>query len=164
MNMRERCIRVLATGGGLGLSPFAPGTAGTLPGLGIAVVLGMCGMDWVWQAAVAAVLAAVAIPICGAAERLYGTKDDRRIVADEYLTFPICVLGLPWMAHPWLLALAFVTNRAMDVIKPPPARQLQEVRGGAGIVLDDFFSTLYALALNHALWAAWCRWGLCAPP
>ena len=159
MNMSERWIRFLATGGGLGLSPFAPGTAGTLPGVALAVGLGFCGLGWLGQAAVAAVLVALAIPICDRAERLFGTKDDRRIVADEYLTFPICVLGLPWMEHPWLLALAFVTNRAMDVIKPPPARKLQAVRGGAGIVLDDLFSTLYALALNHALWAAWCRWG-----
>jgi len=156
--MRERWIRFLATGGGLGLSPVAPGTVGTLPGVGLAVLFGLFGLGWRVQALAACVLTAIAIPICDAAERSYGTKDDHRIVADEYLTFPICVLGLPWMEHPWLLAAAFVVNRAMDIVKPPPARQLQALHGGAGIVLDDLFSSLYALALNHAAWAAWCRW------
>jgi phosphatidylglycerophosphatase A len=40
----------------------------------------------------------------------------------------------------------------MDIIKPPPARQLQALRGGWGIVADDVMSSLYALAVNHAIW------------
>jgi phosphatidylglycerophosphatase A len=105
------------------------------------------------QAAVAAALAVVAVPVCGAAEKAFGVKDDRRIVADEYLTFPICTIGLPCISAPWLiLPVAFVVNRAMDVLKPFPARQIQAVPGGPGIVLDDVISSLYALAINHAVW------------
>jgi phosphatidylglycerophosphatase A len=62
------------------------------------------------------------------------------------------MLGLPWSQHWWLLGMGFVTARVLDIIKPPPARQAQNLFGGAGIVLDDAVSSLYALAVNHALW------------
>lgn len=143
---------ILATGGGCGLSPLAPGTVGTIPGVAIVLLVCASGVGWMAQVAIAAALALLAIPICGAAEKAFGVKDDRRIVADEYMTFPICTIGLPCLTAPWLLAVAFVVNRAMDVIKPFPARGIQRVRGGAGIVLDDVFSSLYALAINHAVW------------
>lgn len=148
--MKKRIVLLFATGFGLGLSPFASGTAGTL--LGVAIVVAVCGLGPLWQAGLAAALAASAIPICHAAETIYGKKDDGRIVADEYLTFPLCVLWLPWTEHLWLLGLAFVTHRVLDIIKPPPARQAQELRGGLGIAADDVVSSIYALALNHAVW------------
>jgi phosphatidylglycerophosphatase A len=112
----------------------------------------MSSLALAWQIALAVVLALIAVPICGVAEEYSARKDDGRIVADEYLTFPLCVLGLPWPAHPWLLAVAFVTNRLLDIVKPPPARQAQALHGGLGIVLDDTVSSLYALALNHIIW------------
>lgn len=148
--------RLIATGFGLGYSPIASGTTGSLPGL--LIVMAIAPLELSMQVALAAVLVVIAIPICGAAENHFGRKDDGRIVADEYLTFPICTLGLPWIAHPWLLGVAFVTNRVMDIIKPPPARQAQNLQGGLGIVLDDVASSLYALALNHVFWWAWVRW------
>jgi phosphatidylglycerophosphatase A len=147
----RRIILVFANGFGLGLSPFAPGTVGTLLGVAIVVGIGFAELNWMWQAGVAAVLAVCAIPICEVGEMHYKTKDDHRIVADEYLTFPLCVIGIPWMAHPWFLAVAFVINRVMDIIKPPPARQIQELHGGLGITLDDMISSLYALAVNHLI-------------
>jgi phosphatidylglycerophosphatase A len=144
----------LATGFGLGLSPLIPGTVGSLPGLALVLAMGQAtgGPGLLWRAAAAAGLALLAIPICDAAEKQFGKKDDRRIVADEYLTFPICVLGIPWTEHLWFLGVAFVVNRICDTVKPPPARQLQRVKGGLGIVIDDVFACLYALAINHAIW------------
>jgi len=148
--MKKRIALLLATGFGLGLSPFASGTVGTV--LGVAIAVAMSGLGQLWQVGLAVALVALAVPVCDAAEAIYGRKDDGRIVADEYLTFPLCVLWLPWVAHPWLLGLAFVTHRVLDIIKPPPARQLQAVKGGVGIVVDDLVSSLYALAVNHAVW------------
>ena len=144
----KKLTLLVASGFGLGLSPVASGTAGTL--LGVPIAAALCAWTPLGvQIAAALVLAALAIPVCDAAERHFGQKDDHRIVADEYLTFPICMLGLP--ADPLTLAIAFVTNRACDVIKPPPARGLQRLRGGLGVVIDDVFAALYSLALNHAI-------------
>jgi phosphatidylglycerophosphatase A len=153
----NRLTWIAATGGGLGLSPFAPGTVGTIPGVVLVLFLGAAGVGWMLHAAIAVALTLAAIPVCGAAEEAFGVKDDRRIVADEYATFPLCTIGIPWAEAPWLLALAFVTNRVMDIVKPPPARGLQVLRGGAGIVMDDVFSSMYALAINHVVWWAWQR-------
>jgi phosphatidylglycerophosphatase A len=92
----------------------------------------------------------LAIPICDVAEKHFGRKDDGRIVADEFMTFPIGLLGLP--LSPWLLALAFFTNRVFDVLKPFPANRLQRLPGGLGIVVDDGVAALYSLLVNHVVY------------
>ncbi len=147
--------RLLATGFGLGYAPIASGTVGTLPGLFIAywlAPLSSLPWGWFWQAVVCLALIALSIAVCEEAERQFGTKDDGRIVADEYLTFPITLIGLPFT--PATVCLAFFTARVFDIIKPPPARQLQELHGGLGITIDDVFSSLYSLAVNHLVY----RW------
>lgn len=148
----DRMALWLATGFGLGLIPIASGTFGTL------IALPVVWLFWdyfsfgpVFQTLVAVVLSLVAIPICSVAERCYGTKDDGRIVADEYMTFPLCMIGLPW--NPWVLLTAFVSCRFFDIAKPAPADQLQRIKGGTGIVIDDVVASLYSLLFNHvAYW------------
>lgn len=137
----------IATGFGLGYSPVASGTVGSLWGVLIVLLMPRAVPAY---AITAAVLSLLAIPVCEVAERHFLKKDDGRIVADEFLTFPLCLIGLP--LTPWVVAMAFVTCRLMDIIKPPPARGWQEVPGGLGIVLDDIVASLYALALNHGLY------------
>lgn len=145
----NRVWTILATAFGLGYSPIAPGTAGTLPGVLIVYYLNSAAGVPI-QIAVGLLLTLLAIPICDGAEKVFQKKDDRRIVADEYLTFSLCMIGLP--PTPLMLGIAFVTSRICDIIKPPPARKLQEIRGGLGIVIDDFIACLYALAINHLIY------------
>lgn len=151
-----RCVLAVATGFGLGYIPVASGTFGTLPGL--VLVAGLYGLEralgWglAGTVALSVVCVAVAVPICHVAEQHFGKKDDGRIVADEYMTYPLCLLGLPWVQAPWLLALAFVSHRFFDILKPPPAYRIQNIGGGAGIVMDDVVSSIYALAFNHGVW------------
>jgi len=71
-------------------------------------------------------------------------------VADEYLTLPICFLGLPFT--PQVVIAGFALHRLFDITKPPPIDQLQRIKSGAGIVLDDLVSALLALACNHLLY------------
>lgn len=151
MNLQWRNVAVLlATGWGLGYSPVASGTAGSLPGLLIVAAVWPLGLAA--QIAAAVVLAVLAVPICDVAEAYFKTKDDGHIVADEYMTFPICMIGLP--LQPWVLAMAFVSCRVFDIIKPPPARGLQAIHGGFGIVIDDVFASFYSLVANHLAYAA----------
>ncbi|MEI7901915.1 MAG: phosphatidylglycerophosphatase A [bacterium] len=143
-----------ATGFGLGLiAPFAPGTFGSLPG--VLLALWVTQQHLPLQMLVCLGMTFLAVPICDVAEGVLGKKDDGRICADEWMLFPICVIGLPLSQHLWLIPLCFVVARVCDIIKPPPARQLQAIRGGIGIVIDDFFASLYALAINHTLY-----WGV----
>ncbi len=158
MSLLQRVTLAVATGFGLGYAPVASGTFGTLAGVPLALALARWHTQWGWQAAVAAALTLLAVPVCGAAERHFGSKDDGRIVADEWMLFPICLIGLPVLEH-WrvLLPLGFVVARLCDIVKPPPARRLERLRGGVGIVIDDLCASLYALALNHLLWRAFAQ-------
>ena len=142
----------VATGFGLGLTvPFAPGTFGSLPGVALAY--------WtttipVWaQVAVCMALAALAVPVCGRAEKSLGIKDDGRISADEWMLYPIALVGIPVSSLPWWsMVVFFAVVRALDIAKPPPARGLQRIPGGLGIVVDDLAANLYSLAANWAIY------------
>lgn len=154
----QRITIAVATGFGLGKAPVASGTFGALLGLPLALGVTVLHEHLYLQISICAALSLLAVPICDAAERFFGEKDDGRIVADEYLTLPICVIGLPIarmmrdgqvMQGLSLLGTAFVLSRICDILKPTPARQLQRVTGGLGIVLDDVFASFYALILTY---------------
>ena len=147
-------ILAVATGLGLGLMPVASGTFGSL--LGIPLVIWLSKQPLVVQIVVAQLLAILAIPICHAAEKILGgRKDDGRIVADEWMLLPIAAIGLPVSKHPWLLIPVFLVARLCDIIKPPPARGLQKLNGGLGIVIDDYIAAWYALGVNWVIWLVW---------
>ncbi len=142
----------LATGFGLGLyAPFAPGTFGSLPGAALVFAISLVPVEW--QIPAALLLAAAAVPVCTEAENGLGIKDDGRIVADEWMLLPISFIGLPVLEMPIAALVAmFVVVRAVDILKPWPCNRLQSLRGGLGIVADDFFANIYSLGLNWILW------------
>jgi phosphatidylglycerophosphatase A len=143
----KKLIRWIAVGFGTGLSPVMPGTVGTLVGLPLA--WGLMQIPCIWsQIGLCAAFTLAAVPVCGAAEKIIGGKDPGCIVADEYLTLPITVIGL---GSPWALLSGFVLHRIFDITKPPPIKQLQHIHGGFGIVVDDVLAALIALGLNHLL-------------
>jgi phosphatidylglycerophosphatase A len=95
------------------------------------------------------------------AEEALGVKDPSCVVLDEVAGMCIAMIGLRWPLRDeyadirWLttavmgLAMAFVLFRALDVLKPPPCRALQSIRGGRGILLDDVFAGIYANVVMH---------------
>ena len=148
---RQKATLGLATGFGISLvAPIAPGTIGTLPGIILALWVSQQVLPLQFLTCLGLTL--LAIPICDVAEKFFAQKDDGRICADEWMLFPLCALGLPLTQHLWLIPVCFITARLFDIIKPAPARQIQALPGGLGIVLDDFFSSLYALACNHIIY------------
>lgn len=145
--MRKFCVFV-ASGFGLGLiAPFAPGTVGSLPGVALAYATTLLPL-WA-QIPVCTALALLAIPVCSVAEAALGIKDDGRITADEWMLYPIALIGIPLQQLPWWsMIVFFVVVRVVDIVKPWPARGLQSIPGGRGIVIDDFIANLYSLAVN----------------
>jgi len=150
MARNEKIIKLLATGFGSGLSPFAPGTMGTL--VGIPICLACLPLTWPARFLVVIVLSALAIYISGCAEIIYQKKDDQRIVIDEIAGFqvamlPVAITGLN-------ICAAFVLFRIFDIWKPFPVNKLQDLPGGWGVVIDDVAAGIYAgvlmLALNYA--------------
>jgi phosphatidylglycerophosphatase A len=76
------------------------------------------------------------------------------------MLFPICVIGIPLQSVPLLIPVFFLVTRFCDITKPPPARGLQKIQGGIGIVIDDFFASLYALAFNYLIYFGYvCYFG-----
>ena len=147
----EKAAVWVATGFGIGLfAPFAPGTFGSAPGVALAYATTLLP---VWaQVAAALALALAAVPVCGAAERILGIRDDGRISADEWMLFPIAFIGIPLHALPWWsMIVFFAVVRVIDIVKPSPARELQSLRGGLGVVADDFAANLYSLAVNWTI-------------
>lgn len=133
----------LATGFGSGLSPVAPGTAGTLVAvpLGYFVTVSLAAGPAL-QALVITLVIAVAIWSAGVAAPRFGLKDPGQIVVDEIAGYFVALAFLPagWTT----LAAAFVLFRLFDIGKPPPCRRLEALPGGLGIVADDVMAGVYA--------------------
>ena len=132
--------------GFLGLSPVAPGTAGTLGGVLLAWLLARSDHFLLWSLFACAVLYVVGRSLGAWAESYAGKKDPGIFVLDEVIGFLVTCL---WTSGPSLLALAlaFFVFRFFDVVKPPPARRLERLGGGDGILLDDVAAGLYGLAV-----------------
>lgn len=145
----------LATGLGLGLIAPAPGTVATAVwGLPLAWAIGRLPHVG-WQVLAILVLIAVGIPLCTSAGRaLGGKKDNQAIVWDEIVTLPVVFLLVPFSS--WTIGLAgFALHRLMDITKPPPARQLERLPDGLGVMADDVMASVYAcLGLGLLAWLA----------
>ncbi|MEX2091595.1 MAG: phosphatidylglycerophosphatase A [Pirellulales bacterium] len=143
----------LATGFGAGLWAPAPGTAGAA--IGSLVAWGISYLpSFAWQIAAILGLNLVGIPLCTAAGRaLGGKKDNQAIVWDEIMSMPIVFLLVP--LNGWAIGLAgFALHRLFDITKPPPARQLEYLPEGLGVMADDWVAAVYAgIALYALVWA-----------
>lgn len=139
---------VVATGFGSGYSPVAPGTAGSLVGLLLFWPLRLLPPAMLVAAVLACFLLGTAA--AGSVARRVGVEDPGIVVVDEVVGMWASLLFLPFTA--FTAALGFVLFRVMDVWKPYPARQLEDLPGGWGIMSDDLMAGLYAnLALRVAL-------------
>jgi phosphatidylglycerophosphatase A len=88
----------------------------------------------------------------GRAEALFGEKDPGRVVIDEIAGQMVALLFIRPTAL--VLLAAFFLFRVMDVLKPWPARRLEDLPGGSGIMADDLMAGLYANLILHGL-ALW---------
>lgn len=143
---------LLAFGFGSGLSPFAPGTMGTLVAVPFAIALKSLGTAGFWIVLVLMFL--LGIEVCNRVSRKLGVHDHGGIVWDEIVGYCLAVAFVP-MQWAWLLA-AFVLFRFFDIVKPWPIRQLdRKVSGGLGIMIDDIVAALFTLIVLAVLRIYW---------
>jgi phosphatidylglycerophosphatase A len=139
----------VAFGFGSGLSPWAPGTAGTLLAWLAAWIVG-AALATPAALAVIAVLFALGVWVCGITGRHLGIADHGAMVWDEVVAF-LLVLAIVPMTFAWQLA-AFVLFRLFDIVKPPPIRWLEtRFKGGFGVMADDLLAAGYALLVLAAV-------------
>lgn len=145
---RNAAAFLIGTWFGCGYAPVAPGTAGSLAALIIAIALNYFGGYGRGTLLVlTAILLAPGIWASGVVAKQIGKPDPQIVVVDEVIGQWITLAGAAtynWKT--WLAA--FVLFRALDMWKPAPARQLEALPGGWGIVADDVMAGLYgALAI-----------------
>jgi phosphatidylglycerophosphatase A len=137
--LRERAAYALATVCGTGYLPFAPGTWGSLAGL---VLCALVHRHPFLHLGLFAILFSAGVISSGIVERLEGGKDPSHVVIDEFACVFVVYFLVPFTL-PYIVA-GFVLYRLFDILKPPPARQVERLPGGWGIMLDDLFAALYA--------------------
>lgn len=147
-------IKLMAvTAGGLGLLRPAPGTWGSTPPVILVLVLLLLDTEaWIINVAliILGLIACVACVIWGQwAEQRFNQKDPSPMVADEVAGQSLCLILLPYHQVNWtitiiMLIAAFLAFRILDILKLPPAYQVQRLSGGWGILVDDLVAGLQA--------------------
>jgi len=139
----RRAAFVVGTWFGCGYWPWGPGTAGSLAAIliaGLAVHYGRFDARWflLW----AALLTPIGVWSATVVERTTKKVDPSAVVVDEVAGQWLTLAGavtLNWKS--WVLAL--VLFRAFDIWKPWPARRLERLPGGTGIMADDLLAGFY---------------------
>ncbi len=151
---------------GVGYLPLAPGTWGSLVGVGLyaavrgaslTLFFGVGGqrnfnlLHVYYGVIVIELVAATAIALIGTwaasrTEKLSAKKDPGKVVIDEVVGQFIALIPVPFMLEPawWAAILAFVLFRFFDIVKPYPARKFESLHGGLGIMADDVVAGVYA--------------------
>ena len=162
---------LIATGFFSGYSPWASGTAGTLAGLLIYLIPGIESplllgsliviMFFAGVFSSARVAAVVGHQLTQSAERAkarfqpegHAEADPSIVVIDEIVGMWITLLFLPKTIP--VMVIGFIAFRAMDILKPQPARAMEQIPNGWGIMLDDVVAGIYANLLTWGGWFAW---------
>lgn len=143
-------VGFFAFGFGSGLSPFAPGTAGTA--MAIPLYYLMVQLSWPIYAFLTFIAFMVGVKLCDITGNKLGVHDYGGIVWDEFVGFWITMFLVPFS---WAnVILGFFVFRFFDVVKPAPIRWLDKhVKGGFGVMIDDVLAGIYSLivmlAINH---------------
>ena len=152
--------KAIVTGLGTGYLPVAPGTWGSAAVFGLFLLVARATdghAAWI-NAAMLAVLvgASVACVALGRfAETAFARKDPRQCTIDEWagqaLTFVLLPAGAGWWDWVTVGAIGFACFRLFDIVKLPPARRLEKLPYGWGVLCDDLAAGLYANVLAQLL-------------
>jgi len=140
-------VHFLSLGFGSGLSPFAPGTAGTLVAIPVFYILSVY-LPVIGYVIATCIVTLAGIYLCERTTSALGVHDHPAIVWDEIAGFLITMLFVP--VTPVNIILGFALFRLFDILKPWPVSVIDSrMKGGVGVMLDDVIAGMYALALMH---------------
>lgn len=146
-------VKLVSTFFYVGEFPFAPGTAGSFAGL--LLFLAVFNHPWV-GGVFFAVICFLGFLTGGEAEKIFGKKDPSQVVIDEVAGIFIVFFMIPldWV----VIVIGFILYRVLDIVKPFPARRLEKLPGGYGIMLDDILCGIYANIILRVLFAVTSRY------
>ncbi len=137
----ELAWKAIATAGGLGYVPRAPGTAGAAGGLVVAfLLLRYTSHPWLVMGILILLFTGLGVVASNRLAPLWG-KDPQKIVIDEVAGMWIGLLGTGTGWFP--LASSFLLFRFFDIVKPLGIRRAEHLPGGIGVMADDILAGLY---------------------
>ena len=136
--------KIIGSGFFTGYSPFASGTVGSIAAIIIYLIPGFEELFIIIPATIIFIVYGIFIGTKFEAE--YG-KDPAQCTVDEVAGTWISLIALPKTVG--IIVSAFFLWRILDIIKPPPARNLERLKGGLGIMIDDVVSGIYTLIIMH---------------
>jgi len=137
----------LATVGGLGHAPIAPGTFGSAAG----ILIYWLTRHWSNQAQLAIIVGVCVVGTWAATQAAthFGREDPGQVVIDE-VAGQLVTLALTGAGVTATIA-GFLIFRILDIIKPYPANRFERLHGGLGIMADDVMAGVYGCLLLHLL-------------
>jgi phosphatidylglycerophosphatase A len=138
--------------GYIGFFPVAPGTVGSAAGIAVYLAARHSGVPYIELVLIVA-MAAAGVALTRPCEEDLRCTDPGPIVIDEVMGMLITFAAVPigWGG----ILVGFLLFRALDVAKPFPARQLERLHGGFGVMADDAMAAIYAnLLLRGAVYLA----------
>lgn len=139
----------VATFGGAGYAPKAPGTVGTLAALPLAV--GLQWLGWPWQLVALLILIPLGIRAIDGVEAAWDTHDPKQAVIDEVAGIILTFVGIP-LEWGWTVA-GFLLFRVLDIGKPGPVGWCdRQLPGGWGVMADDLVAGGLACLILHTVW------------
>ncbi|MEE8364474.1 MAG: phosphatidylglycerophosphatase A [Gammaproteobacteria bacterium] len=142
--MLRNPLHLLSLGFGAGLSPYAPGTAGTIVSVPLYLLLSQLALIPYVTVIIAGF--ALGVYLCHYTSQALGVHDHSGIVWDEFIGYWITMIAVPAVTWQWVLT-GFVLFRFFDIVKPWPVKLADKrLKGGFGIMFDDVLAGLYALA------------------
>ena len=138
--------KLIGSGFFTGYSPVASGTVGSIAALLIYLIPGFEQLFIIIPAII--IFLVYGIYLGDKFEAEYG-KDPAQCTIDEIVGTWISLIALPKTT--WIIVAAFLLWRILDIIKPAPARNLEKLKGGLGIMSDDVVSGIYTLIIMHLI-------------
>lgn len=131
----------LATGFGIGLIPFAPGTWGSLLGVLIYLALHALGLTSLWELLIILLFFFLALWACNVVLEKRDVHDHPALVIDETVAMMLLLVTIP-ITTVWVI-VAFLTFRVLDIFKPWPISTIDaKIKTGLGVMLDDVVAVL----------------------
>jgi phosphatidylglycerophosphatase A len=144
----RKFIIILASWGGVGYSPLASGTVGTLAAIPFYLLLHRLSLPLYLLTVTAFIV--FACWVAGLAELIFNEPDSSKIVIDEVAGYLVTMIAVPLSLKSVLLG--FFLFRLFDITKVQPARFFdRQVKNGYGVVLDDVVAGIYACLALHLL-------------
>lgn len=141
-----RLIRLITSCFYLGYIPFAPGTFGSLFGLGIYFLI---YPNHIFYVVVSLLFIWLGFLTVTSAEKIFGQKDPKQIVIDEVSGLLVAFFLIP--PKIFYLVIGFLLYRLFDIIKPYPLRKLEKINGASGVMLDDLGAAVYTNLILQCL-------------